>query len=242
MLLKEPSQAEPSQAEPFQLAKPNVEPSRSFLFSLPSKSLPSKAVQKSEQKASPHLSLSTHQLDNAIDRAIHAYFPLADRLPLANRLKRHITDESAPPFEQAGRPAAVAGTPQPSTLKKKIAQEYGNTCTLLWHTSFQSQPSAPLTDQSQRLLLAWAQGKYHLPSESLFESQLTGTAALQVRWRSPHIQSALCAATAQLLISPTQVSIAAHPSSWVYLCGGLMHQLLQWNHQLTPQTLRELFT
>jgi hypothetical protein len=120
--------------------------------------------------------------------------------------------------------------------------------------------SEALQQQLQILCYTWAIGKRfssaahaHPP---FYQDDLTIFAALRATWQQPAIQTALQRITTQLTQSHTSsldtandsalknwagIWIGQHPTCWAYLFGTVMHQLLQWNHQLTPQMLRELW-
>ena len=136
---------------------------------------------------------------------------------------------------------------QPSAT---TAQAYAQVCTHLWQFLFHALPAHALVTQVQRLSFVWASDKYRAPESPFFATSVLegsmGTKAVQTRLRSPAVQSALNLATQQLLEDSsrgqTTTSLQSHLSSWAYLCGCSMYQLLQWNHQLTPNLLRALFS
>ncbi|MEM9091626.1 MAG: hypothetical protein AAGC93_23165 [Cyanobacteria bacterium P01_F01_bin.53] len=97
-----------------------------------------------------------------------------------------------------------------------------------------------VTQRLNKLCLLWAIGKWQRPTHSFFVQSATDFATLQAKWKNPAIQAALRQATAHLLQSPEDHWITTHTDAWAYLLGNAMYQLLQWNHQLTPQYLREL--
>ncbi|MEL6814317.1 MAG: hypothetical protein AAFP03_05820 [Cyanobacteria bacterium J06598_3] len=147
-----------------------------------------------------------------------------------------------------------------------IAAQYSQTCIRFWQlaqSQFQlahpnavipqegpqpiPQPLAKVsfvqqqfTQQLNQLCLRWAIGKWQQPTHPFFSQHPTAFAALQAKWQNPTIQAALHNATNHLLQNPQDRWIAAHTDCWAYLLGHTMHQLLQWNYQLTPSSLGEL--
>ena len=97
-----------------------------------------------------------------------------------------------------------------------------------------------VTQRLNKLCLLWAVGKWQRPNHPFFAQSSTDFATLQAKWKNPAIQAALRQATADLLQSPQDHWITTHTDAWAYLLGNTMYQLLQWNHRLTPQYLREL--
>ncbi|MFK8186402.1 MAG: hypothetical protein AB8B99_23750 [Phormidesmis sp.] len=196
---------------------------------------------KHTNKTAP-LPFSTRSLDRRIEAVISAYCAV-DAWP-SRPSDSHLT-----PMAYL---RSLKDIPE-EKIPETIAQAYAHTCVLLWRSlsddggpSFAAAPvpSPALAEQIQRLVWAWAMYPYRLDKADFLvppASHATTVAALQAQWRSPHIQSALQSATTQLLSASGTVSIQRYPTSWAYLCGCLMYQLLQWNHQLTPETLRELF-
>lgn len=181
------------------------------------------------------LPFSTHALDRRVDDVIRCYCTsdAFNWLGCASAKLRRASALHLPASEPASDDASAV----------LLSKEYAHTCVLLWQTlneSVSSVPSPDLVAQIQRLGWVWAKHQYHSVTDTDAQ-HLTMVAMLQAQWRSPHIQTALHSATTKLLNDVSTVSIQRYPTSWAYLCGCLMYQLLQWNHQLTPETLRELF-
>jgi len=198
-------------------------------------SAPAHIQQFSSILSQPISQLSIAQLDRRIDQTICTYL--------------------SP--EAAHAQVTTSGDNPADITVEAIAQEYAKTCALLWQSLSENVQPSILTHQAQRLCLIWATHRHRSLIENgsrkngsrkngsrknALKETLTSTHSLQSQWRSPLIQTALATATAQLLSLPSEISIRHYSSSWAYLCGCSMNQLLQWNHQLTPQTLRALFS
>ena len=189
---------------------------------------------RTASKSSPVLScqelssLSTPQLDRCIDSILATHLA-ADVWP-SSAYFAEVSKRTPPAYLRASERSIAA-----------ISTLYAETCALCWRSHFESNASSALAKSVQQLQITWAWSRYYFPNDSFFAGAVS-TSDLSAKWRSPHIQAALCEATAQLLSLPAHASIGRHFSSWGYLCGCVMYQLLQWNHQLTPETLRELFS
>ncbi|MEL7329260.1 MAG: hypothetical protein AAGJ69_05395 [Cyanobacteria bacterium J06559_1] len=157
-----------------------------------------------------------------------------------------------------------------SVTETTIATQYTQTCLSLWqlaqvqstlespreafpqpllqpllqalpqHLSKLSFAQQQFMQQLTQLCVLWAIGKWQRPAHPFFAHHPTAFAALQAKWQNPAIQIALREATAHLLQSPQELWIETHTDGWAYLLGRIMHQLLQWNYQLTPSSLGEL--
>jgi hypothetical protein len=136
----------------------------------------------------------------------------------------------------------------------KIADELGATCALIFQqavcslqspiqsstqspTQNETQPQptnlAPLNRQITRLCVVWAYGR---------KQQMPEATCLAAQWQHPALQATLRHTSAQLRqSSPYGEWIDRYPTCWAYTFGLVMHQLLQWNHRLTPTALRELW-
>lgn len=172
-------------------------------------------------------SLSSCQLTNRITQITQTYLSF-------EILQSHIQQ---PVFSRA-----TASVPS----LREIGGEYGLTCALIWQTLWQSieQPSlsndALLNVQVQQLCLAWAHAKRYSADVAFFAASPTLFCGLQAKWNHPDIQFALRYTTIQLQSDRFyQDTLARFFTCWAYLLGCVMYQLLQWNHQLTPYTLRE---
>lgn len=143
-----------------------------------------------------------------------------------------------------------------------LSEQYAKTCLSLWQlaqsnhqsnhqSSHQFPDGSPLyshlpsqaqtaKNQLERLCRLWAIGKYRRPDQDFFKVHSTAFIGLRYKWQHPDVQASIHHATTLLVQSPADPWIASHSDGWAYLVGVLMHQLLQWNHSLTPQCLREL--
>ncbi len=178
---------------------------------------------------------STRQLDDGILHLIHTALSPSQ---LQAHLKHALSKQDAI--------NSIHITPH------KIAAEFGATCTLVFQQAIDSisaqsrecadQSSDLLTQQIQRLCLAWAHGKAKMPENTFFQAHLQGhlQAQLQAQWQRPVIQSMLRHTSAQLRQHALYGEwLDRYPTCWAYTFGTIMHQLLQWNHRLTPAALRE---
>ena len=134
-----------------------------------------------------------------------------------------------------------------------IAETYATVCTQLWPLAFidDDLPTAdshsqandswhePLVNSISKLCLLWSIHKQQYPEHPFF-TESTGFSSLQQKWRQPEIQSSLRQITNALQDShPYGYWIDRYPTCWTYAIGLIMHQLLQWNYQLTSHRLRE---
>ncbi|MEL6940964.1 MAG: hypothetical protein AAFO84_17440 [Cyanobacteria bacterium J06598_1] len=141
-----------------------------------------------------------------------------------------------------------------------IATAYGSVCAQLWQNALFPQqadapPHTPSLDQSNSLLTAqplhhsikvltylWLVGKANYPQNPFFKNATT-LDALRAKWHHPAIQSSLRHTTRRLYqASPYGEWLESHPTCWAYTTGHTMHQLLQWNHRLTSEGLREFLS
>ena len=219
---------------------------QSSLYGFPSPS--------SSSPSSPSLSISLNPLASNLSHSQqqHAFIqrfstPQLDRL-IQTTVDRHLSSDALQSH------LSSTTNPKDAPYPLAAAQSYAEVCTLLWRALLDSQKERELILHIQVLSAIWASGKYHAPDSKFFNSpndigavgtDIVRSNEVQARLRSPAFQSALSAATQQLFVEPseeqTTLSIHAHLSSWAYLCGYSMYQLLQWNHQLTHSRLRELF-
>ena len=149
---------------------------------------------------------STPQLDRRIDDLIRTYVS-SDASPQ--------TAATAPPQADQSTAAPVYAQTCAQTYAHIYAQTYAQTCALLWRSLNQPVSSAALIEHIQRLRSRWPQSDTSPSFKSLND-----------QWRSPHIQAALKSAIDQLSADTKTLSIYRYSSSWAYLCGALMHQLL----------------
>jgi hypothetical protein len=180
------------------------------------------------QASRSHLYPSTRRLDNAIIQLTHTALS-PERLQ--GHLEQALSEPGAIPLEGCA-------------LISEIADELGATCALIFQQaicSLQEQPIqleteqpdhtdlTPLNSQIKRLCLLWALGKQQQPTDGFFKAQ----------WQHPALQAILKRSTTQFRqSSPYSEWIDRYPTCWAYTFGSVMHQLLQWNHQLDPIAVR----
>ncbi|MEO1622075.1 MAG: hypothetical protein AAFU53_13720, partial [Cyanobacteria bacterium J06632_3] len=150
-------------------------------------------------------------------------------------------------------PSQRISSPAQTPFLQDIAETYAALCAQLWPLAFidEALPAAdrhtqsntswrePLVNNISKLCLLWSIHKRQYP-DHVFFTEVTGFSALQQKWRQPEIQSSLRQMTNALKDShPHGHWIDRYPTCWPYAIGLIMHQLLQWNYQLTSHRLRE---
>lgn len=136
------------------------------------------------------------------------------------------------------------GSPESMTVVlQDIAIAYGHTCALVWTLSLlEDTPSEEkvetFTASVNTLCTHWLRGRRYYPDADFFCDAKT-LGALRSKWQQPAIQQSLRQTTLTLRRGAEGQWIARYPTCWAYAVGRTMHQLLQWNHQLTAETLRE---
>lgn len=139
---------------------------------------------------------------------------LGSAAPSTPQLDRRIDDLIRTYVSSDASPQTAATAP-PQADQSTAAPVYAQTCALLWRSLNQPVSSAALIEHIQRLRSRWPQSDTSPSFKSLND-----------QWRSPHIQAALKSAIDQLSADTKTLSIYRYSSSWAYLCGALMHQLL----------------
>jgi hypothetical protein len=175
----------------------------------------------------------TRHLDDCI---VHLTRTSLSLETLQAHLKQALDDKAASPLQGFAIPLEGFTIAPVPLFPHKIADEFGATCALIFQQAVCSvQDSihdlAPLNRQITRLCVVWAYGKQQIPEDTFGQAQ----------WQHPALQATLRHTTAQLRQSPYGEWIDRYPTCWAYTFGVVMHQLLQWNHRLTPAALRELW-
>jgi hypothetical protein len=160
---------------------------------------------------------------------------------LQAHLTQALSEKEAIPLEGCDESLAIESIP---ISPHKIADELGATCALIFQqavcslqnsvqTAIQPVDLAPLNRQITRLCVVWAYARKQPIPEAI---------CLSAQWQHPALQATLRHTSDQLRqSSPYGEWIDRYPTCWAYTFGLVMHQLLQWNHRLTPTALRELW-
>ncbi|MEL6262910.1 MAG: hypothetical protein AAFR12_17765 [Cyanobacteria bacterium J06626_6] len=173
-------------------------------------------------------SLSINQLTSQVDDVIQGRLQDYLRSYLENGLWSELQMEPPNSF---------------TAVLQEIAIAYGNTCALVWTLALtkdgaRAAVAEPLQASVNALCMHWMRGKRAYPEADFFSEAKT-LGALRSKWQQPAIQSSLRQTTLRLQRGVEGQWIARYPTCWAYAVGRTMYQLLQWNHQLTAQTLRE---
>lgn len=190
--------------------------------------------------------LSDRQLSDRIENTVQTHLSLDNLQQLLKQaISQQITlEQQTRTRAQSAMVSAIApdSISSESATIESIATAYGTTCVLIWQSLWHPTPLSKFSQQIQQLCLTWAAAKRHSSGYPFLANHPTSFAALQAKWQNPHIQATLRSTTAQLQNHPFYAStLYDYPTCWAYLFGCTIHQLLQWNHQLTPCTLRELW-
>jgi len=149
----------------------------------------------------------------------------------------------------SARPYTPSSQPETDLYRHglhRVATEYGATCLYLWmmaHTTglLQSVLAELLIDEINHTVKFWGFGCWAYPEASLFRTGQTLFAALREKWQNPHVQGSL-------IHTLRRITQTLHWSDWsftnqaalMYTFGRVMQRLLQWQHRLTSDQLREL--
>ncbi len=191
-------------------------------------------------------------LDDGIVHLIHTQLSPAQ---LQAHLAQALNERQAivEPLLQSIASTPICAAVRIDKLFTLLADEWGATCALIFQQavfSLQAEPAhlarhqppapEPLNQQIKRLCVVWAYGKLQIPDAPFFNAQLK--APSQAIWQQPAMQATLRHTTEQLRQSSLYGEwIDRYPTCWAYTFGALMHQLLQWNHRLTPAAVRALW-
>lgn len=180
--------------------------------------------------------LSERQVCDRIENIIHTHLSPGT---LQRYLKQTISEQTS--SEQPSKKLAQSDI-LPTVAIPAVTAAYGTTCLFIWQSIWHPERFPKLDSQVQQLCLTWARAKRHFPDHPFFADHPTPLAALQAKWQNPDVQATLRHTTAQLQNNPLYAStVLDYPTCWAYVFGCSIHQLLQWNHQLTPYVLRELW-
>ena len=132
-----------------------------------------------------------------------------------------------------------------SDIEKEVAITYADVCRDVWMIALSEnaialdeQRVAMLNASRSKLCSLWAVGKWNEPENSFF-SVTNMFSDLQRKWRHADIRESLRKVAGAVQSHPSKgPCIERYPTCWSYTVGLVMHQILQWNYQLTSSQLR----